>query len=241
MRTISSDKDIRDFFDFIRNQGRFVLTEPEAKKILEIAGIPITKEVLAVNADEAQEIAEKIGYPVVMKIVSPQILHKSESGGIKINLKSKASVKKSYSEIIEKTNKFNPLAEIHGVLIQEMLSGGIETIIGVTTDDQFGPVIMFGVGGIFVEVMGDVTFRIVPIDKRNAFDMLEEIKGKKILEGFRGFPQIDKEKLTDIMVKLSEFSFKFRDDIQEIDINPLYCNTGKIKAMDALIILKAEK
>lgn len=136
---------IKGFFDLIRREGRYALTEPEAKKILAMAGLPITKEAVARDADEAVKVAQKIGHPVAMKIVSPQILHKSDSGAIKINVGSTAT-KEAYFEVVENARKFNPSAEIHGVLIQEMLFSGIETILGVTTDDQFGPVIMFGLG-----------------------------------------------------------------------------------------------
>lgn len=228
---------IKGFFDLIRREGRYALTEPEAKKILAMAGLPITKEAVARDADEAVKVAQKIGHPVAMKIVSPQILHKSDSGAIKINVGSTAT-KEAYFEVVENARKFNPSAEIHGVLIQEMLFSGIETILGVTTDDQFGPVIMFGLGGIFVEVLEDVTSRIIPIDKKNALEMLEEIRSKKILDGYRNVPRINKESLTDVMIRLSDFSFRFKDDIQEIDINPLYCHSKEVKAMDALIVLK---
>ena len=238
MEPISCEEDVRRFFDLLRNQGRYVLTEPEAKKILAFAGIPITGEAVAHDAGEAQEIAEKIGYPVVMKIVSPQILHKTDSGGIRINLQSPLSVKEAYSEIREKATQFDPSADIHGVLIQEFLSPGVETIVGVSTDEQFGPVMMFGLGGIYVEVFKDVTFRIIPIDRRNGREMVEEIKGRKILEGYRNLPPVDKDRLADVLVRLSDFSFKFKDDIQEIDINPLHCDSTGMKAMDALMVLR---
>ena len=228
---------IKKFFDLIRSEGRSVLTEPEAKKVLAMAGIPIPREGVARDADEAVKLAQKIGCPVAMKIVSPQILHKSDSGAIRINVESKA-IEEAYFEVVAKAKDFNPSARIDGVLIQEMLSSGIETILGVTTDDQFGPVILFGLGGIFVEVMEDVTFRIIPIDKKNAMEMLEEIRGKRILDGYRNVPRTDKERLIDVMLKLSDLSFCLRDDIQEIDINPLYCHSTEIKAMDALIVLK---
>lgn len=230
--------EIGAFFNFLRRERRYVLSEAEAKEILKLADIPITRELVAKNAEEAQEIAEIIGYPVVMKIVSPDILHKTDSGAIRIGLKSNVSVKEAYYEIEEKAKQFNPSAHIQGVLIQEMLFSGIETILGVTVDDQFGPTLMFGLGGVFSEVLQDVTFRIIPVDKENAFAMIQEIKSRRIFEGYRGFPPLDKSKLADVMVKLSEFSYKFRNDIQEIDINPLYCQFEEIKAMDALIVLK---
>ena len=238
MEPISCEEDVKTFFDRLKSQGRYVLTEPEAKKILAFAGIPITKEAVAHDAGEAQEMAEKIGYPVVMKIVSPQIMHKTDSGGIRTNLRSPLSVKEAYSGITEKARQFDPHADLHGVLIQEFLSSGVETIVGVSTDEQFGQVMMFGLGGVYVEAYRDVTFRILPIDRSIGREMLEEIKGAKMLEGYRNLPRVDKDRLAGVLVRLSDFSFRFKEDIQEIDVNPLYCDSTGMKAMDALMVLR---
>ena len=235
MTTLDS---IRQLFDFLKRQDRHVLTEPESKKILASVGIPITKEAMARDVDETQEFAMEIGLPVVLKIVSPQVLHKSDSGGVKTNLQSIESIRQAYFEIVENVKKLNPSSDIEGVLVQEMLPPAIETILGVTNDDQLGPVMMFGLGGIFVEILQDVTYRIIPVNKDIVIEMLGEIKGKKIFSGFRSFPAIEEDCLADVIIKLSDFSFEFKDYIQEIDINPLHCNGNKIKAMDALIILK---
>jgi acyl-CoA synthetase (NDP forming) len=170
-----------------------------------------------------------------MKIVSPQVIHKTEVGGVRININSEDEVKKVYSELISGTKEKIPEAEITGVLLEEMISG-TELIIGTTQDPQFGPMIMFGVGGIFVEVYKDVSFRLIPITNGDAKDMLKEIKGKALLSGVRGLPEADKEQLENILMKVSNLMSNF-PEIKEMDINPLIITKKGAVAADARILL----
>lgn len=229
---------ISKVFESVKGQGRKVLTEPEAKEVLRAAGIPVTKESVAKTADEAVAAAVSVGYPVVLKIVSPDILHKSDSGAIKIGLKSEAELRSAYKEVVNNALAYKKDATIHGVVVQEMAPKGIETIVGITSDAQFGPVIMFGLGGVFVEVMGDVTFRVVPVDKQDALEMIAEIKASKILDGYRGLPKADKNSIANAIISLSNLAHQFQDAIKEIDINPLLAMANGSMALDALIALK---
>lgn len=211
------------------------LTEHEAKKMLKKAGIPITKEFLTKTPEEAVKYAKKIGFPVVLKISSPDILHKTDVGGILVGLENEKEVKKGFEKIIKNVKKRKPKAKIQGILVQEMVSGK-ELIIGSKKDIQFGPVIMFGLGGIFVEVLKDVSFRVIPIKKEDAREMIKEIKGYPILKGIRGEKPIKFKALIDCLLKVSDFVWKNKK-IQELDINPLFANENGVKAADVKIIL----
>ncbi|MBQ62389.1 MAG: hypothetical protein CMQ19_09970 [Gammaproteobacteria bacterium] len=211
------------------------LTEYECKQVLADYDIPVTREELARDENEAVALAAKIGYPVVMKIQSPQILHKTEADAIRLNLASEQEVRDAYQEIIENARQYAPDADISGVLVQEMLQGGVEVIIGMTRDPVFGPVIMFGLGGIFVEVLKDVSFRVAPIKRRDAEDMLEEIKGHRMLDGVRGQLPVNRELLIDCLLKVSKLVTDHRDSIEELDINPLLIYPDRACAVDALI------
>jgi acyl-CoA synthetase (NDP forming) len=177
---------IKQILESVRKDGRTRLTEFEAKQVLSSAGISATREELATNEDEAVASAKKIGYPLVLKVASPDILHKTEAGGVKIGLADAESVRQGYRDIMAEAQKKHPNAQIHGVLIQEMVEGGLETIVGVANRPPFGPVVAFGLGGVFVELLKDVTLRLAPIDETGAAEMLEEIKGAKMLDGYRG-------------------------------------------------------
>lgn len=220
-----------------KKEGRKALTEPEAKEILKAYGIPVTHGELAKTPEEASKIAEKIGYPVVLKIVSPQILHKSDAGGVKLNLKSAKEVEAAYKEIIISAKAYNQKAEINGVYVQEMaLLTSREIIVGGTRDPQFGPVIMLGLGGIFVEVLKDVSFRLVPIEKTDAQEMIQELRGKKILESFRGMPKVNTEHIIKMLLAISKLMAE-NEEISELDINPIMVYPEETKAVDARIIL----
>jgi len=211
------------------------LTEYDAKKLLAQAGIPITREELAKSPEEAIELAKQIGYPVVLKIQSRDILHKTESGGIALNLNGDEEVREAYHTIMERTMAYRSDAEIQGVLVQEMLSGGVEVIIGMASDPVFGPVVMTGLGGILVEALQDVSFRVAPFNEDDAIEMLKDLKGYRVLQGLRGKPPVDLEILKDVILKVSRLVVE-HPEIRELDINPLVVFPTGVKVVDALII-----
>jgi len=215
--------------------GKSVLTMEESRKIIELSGIPINKSGLATSGGEAVKLANEIGYPIVMKIISPQIIHKTDVGGVKVNITSEDEVIKYYNEIVINVKEKVPNADIKGVLLEEMVHGP-EFIVGTTVDPQFGHIIMFGIGGIFVEIYKDVSFRLVPINQGDAEDMLNEIKGKPLLNGVRGFPKANREQLVNILLRVSDL-VSSNPIIQEMDINPLIATEKGIVAVDAKIIL----
>jgi acyl-CoA synthetase (NDP forming) len=217
-------------------KGISVLNLEESREIMEKAGIPFNKCSLATTVDEAVSMAKDIEYPLVLKIVSPQIIHKTEVGGVRVGIDNDEELKKAYDEIIASAKKHVPDAEIKGILLEEMVKG-TELIIGTTTDPQFGPMIMFGIGGIFVEVYKDVSFRLIPITAGDAKDMLNEIKGKAIFEGVRGLPAADTNQLVEILTNTSNF-VNSHPEIKEMDLNPLLVTEKGMVAVDARIILK---
>ncbi|MFA5079715.1 MAG: acetate--CoA ligase family protein [Dehalococcoidia bacterium] len=223
--------------DKARKEKRTLLTEIEAKEWIKSAGIPVVDTRLAASKSEAVDIAKKMGFPVALKIVSPDVVHKSDAGGVKLNLMNATQVAKAYSEIMASIKKHNPKARIVGVSVQKMAKQGVEVIIGMTKDAQFGPVIMFGLGGILVEVLKDVSFRIVPLEKRDAAEMITEIKGFPILKGYRGQEPANIPYLEDLIVKVSNFVDK-NPEIKELDLNPVFAYKDGAVAVDARIILE---
>lgn len=207
-----------------------ILTEHEAKKLLAKYGIPVTEERLAGSADESYDIAMELGMPVAMKISSPDIPHKSDVGGVVLNVKED-DVKTTYAEIIARIKKAVPGASIEGILVQQMAPPGHEIIVGLKKDAQFGHALMFGLGGIFVEVYKDVTFRVVPIDKSDALSMIAEIKGYPILKGIRGRMPADVDAIARVLVSVSDLAEK--ENIIELDINPLIVSESGAVAVDA--------
>jgi len=220
-----------------RKEKRTLLTEIESKELLKAAKIPVVETKLATSKTEAMELAKKMGFPVVMKIVSPDVVHKSDAGGVKLNIQNATQVGKAYSEILASVKKHYPKAKIVGVTVQKMAKQGIEVIIGMTKDAQFGPVIMFGLGGILVEVLKDVSFRIVPMTRRDAGEMITEIKGFPILKGYRGQDPADVPFLEELIVKVSDFVDK-NPEIKELDLNPVFAYKSGAMAVDARIILE---
>ena len=221
----------------VRLEKRTILTEIEAKNLLKETGIVCTDTILAKNKEDAVLLSEKIGYPVVLKVSSIDISHKSDAGGVKLNLRDANEVRKAFDNIYSAAVANYPSANIEGISVQRMADPGIEVIIGMTLDESFGPVLMFGLGGVFVEVLKDVSFRIVPIDKEDAADMINEIQGKKLLEGYRGHPPADVPCLEQILLKLSGF-IENTPGIQEIDMNPVFAYKNGAVVADARIILK---
>jgi len=221
----------------IQKEKRTQLNEIEAKEILKEIGIPVTETKLARTKKEALSTSKRIGFPVVLKIVSPDIIHKSDAGGVKLDLKNSTQVSKAYTEILSVVKKSHPRAKIEGVSVQKMARPGVEVIIGMTKDAQFGPVLMFGLGGILVEVLKDVAFRVVPVSKRDAREMIREIKGYPILEGYRGQEPADITYLEELIVKVSDFVEK-NPRIKELDLNPIFAYRDGALAVDARIILE---
>ena len=214
------------------------LAEYEAKEILKDCGIAITRESLATSAAMAVRMARAVGYPVALKIQSPQIPHKTEADGIRLNVRSDAQVRAAFKEIIGNARKFNPEADIHGVLVQEMAGDGLEIIVGTTRDPVFGHVVMFGLGGIFVEALKDISLRVAPVSRGDAKEMIREIRGYSMLQGMRGRPPVDFQALTDVILRVSKLVSDYGDAIEELDINPLLVFEKGVKALDALIIKK---
>jgi len=207
-------------FDKVKDEGRTNLLEEEGLEILSAYGFPLPKSILAKTEDEAVEAANKIGYPTVMKIASPQIVHKSDAGGVKVNLSSDKEVRDAFKVIVDNAKKYDSKAEIKGVLIVEMVKGGKEMIIGSKLEPGFGPVVMLGMGGIYVEILKDVTFRLAPFTNQYTIDMISSIKTKKLLEGVRGEKPSDVEKLSECIQRLSQLVTDFRE-IKELDMNPV--------------------
>ncbi len=222
-----------------RKDGRSWLLEFEAKQLLQLHGAPILFERMARTANEALEIYRDIGQDVALKIVSPDILHKSDAGGVRTNLMSEEAVRSAFDEIIANGKKYNPEADIRGVLVSPMAVQGTEVIIGTKIDDQFGPVIMFGLGGVLVEILKDVSFRVLPISPSSAKKMIEEIKASSILDGYRGRLPVDKKALRKLLLTCSEVIEAY-PDIREMDLNPVIVYEKGVAVVDARIILKKE-
>ncbi len=220
-----------------KKSSRTVLTEIESKQLLKEIGINTTEIKLATSENEAMAISQKIGFPVVLKIASPDISHKSDAGGVKVGLKTKEDVSKAYKEIMASVKQKFPNAKIEGVSVQNMARPGTEVIIGMTKDPQFGPVLMFGLGGVWVEVLKDVSFRIVPLARRDAQEMIKEIKGYKLLEGYRGSEPANITVLEDMLLKISDYMEK-TPEIKEMDINPIFAYKDGAVAVDARVVLE---
>ncbi len=223
--------------DLARIEGRSVLTEIESKELLKQAEIPVVETRLAKSKTEAIRISKELGFPVVLKIASPDIVHKSDSGGVRLGVANATQVGKAYSEIMSSIKEKYPNAAIQGLAIQRMAPPGLEVIVGMSKDVQFGPVLMFGLGGILVEVLKDVSFRIVPITRRDAAEMIREIKGYPLLEGYRGQEPADISALEELMVKVSQF-VEQNPEIKELDLNPIFAYRDRAIAVDARIILE---
>jgi acetate---CoA ligase (ADP-forming) subunit beta len=221
----------------VKKEGRTLLTEIEAKNLLKQSGISVVDTRLATSEDEAVSISREMGFPVVLKIASPDVVHKTDAGGVKLNLKTSAQVAKAFEDIMKSTKAKYPQAKIQGVAVQKMARPGVEVIIGMSKDAQFGPVLMFGLGGVWVEVLKDVSFRIVPLESRDAREMIQEIKGKPLLEGYRGQEAVDKDKLEKLILQVSTF-VEQHPEIKELDLNPVFAYKDSAVAVDARIILE---
>jgi len=220
-------------------QTNFML-EPDAVKLLESHAIDYPKNSFVTAKGDIALAIQNTGFPLVMKIVSPNIIHKSDAGGVVVNVTSLAEAEAAYDRITESVKSHDPNAEIKGMFLCQQAQKGEEIIIGTVIDDVFGHAIMFGLGGIFVEVLEDVSFRICPIDKKEALQMIREIKGYEILKGARGKPELDIESLAELISKVSELVVN-NDNIREIDLNPVRVYEDKVSVLDARIILRPQE
>lgn len=230
--------EVTTLFQQVRKAGRKNLVESEARQVLLAHGIPVTPWECAATADDAVKAAARIGYPVVMKILSPDVLHKSDIGGVLLNVKNEDMVQDGFDLLIGRARRQNQRAKIHGVILSPMMPKGVEIVVGVTQDPQFGPVMMFGLGGIMVEVLKDVSFRVLPIGGISAPQMLEELRARDILKGIRGQSGCDKPAIVDLLLGVSGFVEAYNDHIAELDLNPVIVYEKGLSVVDARIILK---
>ncbi len=214
-----------------------VLNEVESKAMLKAAGIPVVETRFAKTKVEAVAISKEIGFPVALKIMSPNVVHKSDSGGVKLGVETGAGVEKAITEMRSSVKAAQPDAKIEGVSVQAMARKGVEVIIGMSKDPQFGPVLMFGLGGVLVELLKDVSFRIVPVRKVDAAEMIREIKGFPMLQGFRGSEPADLDALEDLIVKVSDFVEK-NPQVKELDLNPVFAYGDGAVAVDARVVVE---
>jgi acyl-CoA synthetase (NDP forming) len=220
-----------------REDNRNYLLEYEAKSLLQLHGAPVSHDYLAKTGDEAVSFAETVDGEVAMKIVSPDILHKSDARGVKLKLKTEDEVRNAFDEIVDNAKRYNEKADIRGILVSPMAKEGVEVIIGTKIDDQFGPIIMFGLGGVLVEILRDVSFRVLPLSPAASKRMLKEIKSYSILDGARGKPPCDKKALSKLLLICSEIVEAY-PDIHEMDLNPVIVYEKGLSVVDARIILK---
>ncbi|MHA2309014.1 MAG: acetate--CoA ligase family protein [Candidatus Heimdallarchaeaceae archaeon] len=229
-------EEISSILKGIKDLNREILTYEESRRIMELAGIPLNKMRLATNLKEGIEKANTLGYPVVLKIISEDVLHKSDSGGVKVGINSEDDLKEAYEDMIQSVKKHYPVAKIEGVSIEEMVEG-VELFLGINTDLQFGKMIAFGIGGVFVEVYKDVSFRLIPVTKQDVEEMIDEIEGKKILDGYRGMPVVNKKELVLLILRISKL-VEENPSIKEMDLNPVVGTEDGLKAIDARIVLE---
>ncbi len=227
---------IADIFRQVRQEGRKVLTEVESKQVLAEAGIPCAVARLATTPQEAAAAAREVGLPAVVKVVSPDIVHKSDVGGVRLGLGSPEEVAQAFEEVMAAARRHAPQARILGASVQRQVPQGVEVIVGMSKDPQFGPVVMFGLGGILVELLRDVSFRIVPLEPRDARQMMREIKGFPLLTGFRGQPPADLAALERILLRVSQLAEAY-PEIEELDLNPIFARPDGAEAVDARIVL----
>jgi len=223
-----------DIIEKAVSKGQNSLSEFTSKQFLASYGISVCQEQLVQSSQEAIERATKIGFPVVMKACGAELTHKTEENLVRIGLKTPEEVLQAYRDLTQNDNK-----ELEGILLQEMVTGHRELVMGLIRDAQFGPCVMFGFGGIFTEVLNDVSFRVAPLEEWDAMEMMEEIRAKKILDAFRGEPPVDKDLLAKALITLGQIGLE-NPSIQEIDINPMKIHDGKPIAVDALIVLRGE-
>ena len=228
---------MQNLMDNILKTGRVILTVDESKEVLFQNGFPVNKSVLITHSNQIPEVCKSLHFPLVMKIVSPQITHKTDVGGVILNLQSIEQVISNYNSLISSLKLRFPSYDITGVVLEEQIPNGLEFIAGVVNDKVFGHCLMFGIGGIFVELVNDISFRLIPASKTDVASMIDEIKFGKVLDGIRG-NKFDKDMLHEVLLKLSSFVYKNRKIISEIDLNPIIVTNDYALIVDARIILK---
>mgnify|MGYP001111600436 FL=1 len=216
--------------------GRTLLTEPEAKSLCREYSIPVPRFEVVKSLDEVFNVSKKIGFPLAAKIVSPQVVHKTDAGGVVLGIQSPDEGKAAFTKILRDVGEHYPKCKIDGVLLEPMTSPGIEVIVGVTHDPQFGKVLMFGLGGVFVEVFRDVTFRLLPINEAEARSMIHGIRSYRVLAGHRGTAPVDESAITRILLDVSRLVSE-NDEVMELDLNPIMANDNGATAVDARVIL----
>jgi acyl-CoA synthetase (NDP forming) len=229
-------KALRALIDNARSAGRAALTAPEAQQLCDAYGIPTPKQGLATTAAEATKLASRFGFPVVLKIVSQDILHKTEAGGVIVGLQNSADVRRAFDQLVKSAKRYKKNASIQGVQVQQMLKGGREVMVGAVTDPSFGKMIAFGLGGVLVEVMKDVTFRLAPVSKKDAASMFDSIGAAEVLRGVRGGKGVDRGALADIVAKVSKLVGDF-PEISEVDLNPIFATEKGARAVDVRIVI----
>jgi acetyl-CoA synthetase len=220
----------------LASAGARTLTEREAKEVLTQYNVPVVGERLAQSEDDAVNAAAALGYPVVLKVESPDLPHKTEAGVIRLNLRNADEVRAGYLAVMANADKVEPAPRINGVLVQPMVPQGIELVVGARNDPLFGPLVVVGLGGILVEVLQDTALAPAPVTPLEAEGLLRQLKGAKLLEGFRGMPHVDIARLAQIVSDVSRFVADHRDTVAELDVNPLICSGDRITAVDALIV-----
>ena len=234
---MSNPKDaVRKILDLVKADKRTSLTAPEGKLVCDAYRIPVPKEGVAKSAAEASKIAADMGFPVVMKIVSPDILHKTEAGGVMVGVKTAAEVEANYTAILANAKKYKSDAKIEGIQVQQMLLGGQEVIVGAVTDGSFGKLVAFGLGGVLVEVLKDITFRLAPATKQDALSMLDGIQAHEMLRGVRGSDPANRDAIADIIVNVSQLITDF-PEIAELDLNPVFATKANAIAADVRIVV----
>jgi len=212
-------------------EGRSQLSEYESKQVLAAYGLPVTDECLVNTPEALIPAAEKIGYPLVLKACSAEIAHKTEKGLIRVDVRNEEEAKTAFNEIVQRMNR-----DRGAVLVQQMIKGQRELVIGLTRDPQFGPCVIFGLGGIFTEILEDTVFRVAPLEKFDALDMMHEIKSRKILDAVRGLEAVNRDLLAEMLITVGRIGIE-NENIREIDINPVIISKGKPVAVDALVVL----
>lgn len=225
--------EIEALFEKAKGEGRGALLEHEAKRVLVEWGVDVPPSRLARSEEEAAAAAEELGFPLVMKVMSPRVLHKTDVGAVALGLQTVDQVRATYADFMERFAD----AEVEGVLVEERVKDGVELIIGTKIDQTFGPVILVGPGGIFVEAMMDVVFRMCPTTRDLALGAIGELRYQKLLDGYRGIPKVDRDALAELMVRLSEMAWEHREHLREMDINPLIANEDGLYPVDARMIL----
>jgi acyl-CoA synthetase (NDP forming) len=233
----SKNSEVEKIVEMIQNSGRKLALPDESLAMVKIFGIDVPEYALVNTVEEAVEVSKEIGFPLVLKIASQDILHKSDIGGVVVNLENAEEVEKGYNEVFDNLKMRVPDARIGGLLIQKQLPETTQLIVGGVCDEQFGPTVMFGLGGVFVELFKDVSFRIAPVTETEAMEMVKEIKAYPVLSGYRGTKKLDIEQVTKTIVNISELITNI-STIKEVELNPLFAYEKTVKAVDARVILK---